>query len=195
MQSPPFPRYLVPARSKYSPQHHILKHPSFLSSLNASNQVSHPYKTTGKIIVLYILIFKFLDSNLGWTLPLHFTVTITFTFIFTVPLNRTSTTGLSQFNLYSNGDSNLGYNERLWIQYKWDFPSMANKPNTAQQSVRWATSEQQNQTVMNLTSVKFSFIKHFVQSAVTDTWQKMDLQLGGWASSWQLFIIRNQHIM
>ena len=27
MQSPPFPRYLVTPRSKYSPQHHILKHP------------------------------------------------------------------------------------------------------------------------------------------------------------------------
>ena len=27
MQSPPFPRYLVPSRSKYSPQHHVLKHP------------------------------------------------------------------------------------------------------------------------------------------------------------------------
>ena len=31
---------------------------SFLSSLSVSDQVSHPYKTTGKIIVLYILIFK-----------------------------------------------------------------------------------------------------------------------------------------
>ena len=34
------------------------------SSLNVSDQVSHPYKTTGKIIVLYILIFKLLDSKL-----------------------------------------------------------------------------------------------------------------------------------
>ena len=32
---------------------------SLRSSLNMSDQVSHPYKATGKIIVLYILIFKF----------------------------------------------------------------------------------------------------------------------------------------
>ena len=37
---------------------------SLHSSLNVSNQVSHPYKTTGKTTVLYILIFKFFDSKL-----------------------------------------------------------------------------------------------------------------------------------
>ena len=37
---------------------------SFLSSLTVSDQVSHPYKTTGKTIVLYILIFKFLSSQI-----------------------------------------------------------------------------------------------------------------------------------
>jgi len=37
---------------------------SFLYSRNVSDQVSHPYRTTVKIIVLYILIFKFLDSKI-----------------------------------------------------------------------------------------------------------------------------------
>jgi len=41
----------------------ILQHPQLHSSLNVSDQVSHPYKTTGKFI-MYILIFKFLDSKL-----------------------------------------------------------------------------------------------------------------------------------
>ena len=57
MQSPPFPRYLVPPRSKYSPQHHVLKHrqlpflpkcqrPSFTpiqnKRLNYSYNILHP---------------------------------------------------------------------------------------------------------------------------------------------------------
>jgi len=37
---------------------------SLRSSLHVSDQVSHPYKTTGKIIVMYTLIFIFLDTKL-----------------------------------------------------------------------------------------------------------------------------------
>jgi hypothetical protein len=33
------------------------------SSLNERDVVSHPYKTTGKIIVFFVLIFAFLDSR------------------------------------------------------------------------------------------------------------------------------------
>jgi hypothetical protein len=36
---------------------------SLCSSLNVRDQVSHPYRTTGKIIVLYVLIFMFFDSR------------------------------------------------------------------------------------------------------------------------------------
>jgi len=36
---------------------------SLCSSLNVSRQVSHPYKRTGKIIVLYIIIFNFSIAN------------------------------------------------------------------------------------------------------------------------------------
>jgi hypothetical protein len=60
----PFFFYLCPFRPKYSPQHTILKHLSLHSSLNLSDQVSHPYKTTGKIIVLYIFFFIFLNNIL-----------------------------------------------------------------------------------------------------------------------------------
>jgi uncharacterized membrane protein len=37
---------------------------SLRSFFNESDPVSHPYKTTGKIWVLYTLIFKFLDNEL-----------------------------------------------------------------------------------------------------------------------------------
>ena len=47
---------------------------SFLSSRNVNDQVSHAYKTTGKIIVLYILIFKFYYTLLIYLCSIHSSV-------------------------------------------------------------------------------------------------------------------------
>jgi hypothetical protein len=41
----------------------ILNTLSICSSLNARDQVSHPYRTTGKIILLCILIYMFLTAD------------------------------------------------------------------------------------------------------------------------------------
>jgi hypothetical protein len=40
--------------------------PNATSSVNVKTHVSHPYKTTGKIIFLYVLIFRFLNYILNW---------------------------------------------------------------------------------------------------------------------------------
>jgi hypothetical protein len=40
--------------SRYTPQYPALKHLTLCSSLNIRDQFSRPYKTRGKIIVLYI---------------------------------------------------------------------------------------------------------------------------------------------
>ena len=52
---------LLPFVPKYSPQDPVFEHPYSLHfSLNVRDHASQPYSTTGNIIVLYILIFKFL---------------------------------------------------------------------------------------------------------------------------------------
>jgi hypothetical protein len=58
-----FPSLLLPHRPKYIPQHHILEHPQPRSPISVRDQVSHPYKTTHKIIVQYVLTFMFLNRQ------------------------------------------------------------------------------------------------------------------------------------
>jgi hypothetical protein len=62
MQFSPPSRHFILLRSKYPHQHPVFKYPQSMM-LNVEDQVSQPYRTTGKIIVLYILSFKFFDSN------------------------------------------------------------------------------------------------------------------------------------
>jgi hypothetical protein len=58
MEFSPTSYHFIPLQSIYSPQHPVLKHPPFMFLLMSRNLVPHPYRTKGKIIVLYILIFK-----------------------------------------------------------------------------------------------------------------------------------------
>jgi hypothetical protein len=58
MQFSPPSRHLIPLQAKYPPQH-----PQSMFCLNVRGQVSHPYRTRGKIIVLYILICTLLGSR------------------------------------------------------------------------------------------------------------------------------------
>jgi hypothetical protein len=49
--------------SKYSPQLPVLEILNLCSSLRVRDQVAHPYRKTGTIVVLHILIFKFLERR------------------------------------------------------------------------------------------------------------------------------------
>ena len=55
---------LIPLGPIYSPQDLVFKYSQLASSLNVRDHVSQPYSTTGNIIVLLILIFKFLERSL-----------------------------------------------------------------------------------------------------------------------------------
>jgi hypothetical protein len=54
--------YFLHLQPKYSHELSVLTL-NLCSSLNASDQISHLYKTTGKITVLYILIFRFFNRR------------------------------------------------------------------------------------------------------------------------------------
>jgi hypothetical protein len=51
--------YFIHLQLKYFSQHSVLKYPQsvYVFLLNVRHQVLHPYKTTGKIMVLHILVF------------------------------------------------------------------------------------------------------------------------------------------
>jgi hypothetical protein len=55
--------YFTPLRSESSPRHSVLKHMESCCYFNVRYHVSHAYKPTGKIIILYVLIFTCLDSG------------------------------------------------------------------------------------------------------------------------------------
>jgi hypothetical protein len=63
MKSAPLSRYFLLLCPNIVVRSLLSKTLSLYSSLNFKDQVSHPYKTTGKITILYISIFMFLNSK------------------------------------------------------------------------------------------------------------------------------------
>jgi hypothetical protein len=64
MKFSPLPCYLVSLMPKYSSQHSILKHPQATFLPQCQRPSFTPIQSTGKIIVLHISTFRFLDSYL-----------------------------------------------------------------------------------------------------------------------------------
>jgi hypothetical protein len=59
-------RKLLDKKYKSSCPHYVVFFPTFLlprSSFNVCDKISHPYETKGKVIFMYISIFKFLNSK------------------------------------------------------------------------------------------------------------------------------------
>lgn len=60
---PPLPYYVVPLKPKYLLKTLFSSTLSLGTSLNASDNVSHTYKRTGTIIILYVLTFMLSTTN------------------------------------------------------------------------------------------------------------------------------------
>ena len=63
VQSFPVPCYLVQYRSERLPQHPVLEHPTPAFFLQYDRPSFRPYKTTGQIVVLYVLIRTFINQT------------------------------------------------------------------------------------------------------------------------------------
>jgi len=63
MQSSPASHHFLSLRSKYSPQHPVLKCPQSKFFLSCEGPSFTPMQKTSEVIVLYILIFKFLERR------------------------------------------------------------------------------------------------------------------------------------
>jgi hypothetical protein len=63
MQSSPFYRHLLPLSSKYSPQHPVLKYPTYKFYPYCEIPSFTPIQNNRKIVVLYILIYKCLEKR------------------------------------------------------------------------------------------------------------------------------------
>jgi hypothetical protein len=61
--SSPLHIHFGPLRPKYLPGYSVSKDLTPGCSINVCDQVSHPYKATGKIIVPYMLVFPTLDRK------------------------------------------------------------------------------------------------------------------------------------
>jgi hypothetical protein len=63
MLSSPASRHFLPLRSKHAPSTLFSNTLNRCSSLSVTDKVTRPYKVTGKIMVLYVSVLKFLERR------------------------------------------------------------------------------------------------------------------------------------